>query len=218
MHSIPNIHILGIQGSGKGTQAAKLVERYSLTYVASGNLFRERARVDDELGHQIADWFKKGVLFPDELLVSTVDNFLETAPIKNGILCDGVMRTSIQQALLASVWEKHQLDQPFMINLVLSDEDAVKRIEHRKKEAEAGINTEHHKVFSGKLLQRTDDNPIAIQERIRLFHSMTQPVISHFQSLGLYIDIDASQSIDIIHTEICRNLEKHFPSLSHVTD
>ena len=84
MHSTPNIHILGIQGSGKGTQAARLVSRYSLSYIASGNLFRERAQIDDELGREITSELARGMLLPDNLLTSSVDTFLNTHTVQTG--------------------------------------------------------------------------------------------------------------------------------------
>ncbi len=214
--SLPaNIHILGIQGSGKGTQSALLVERYKFLYLASGNLFRARAEKGDELARKIGAEMKAGRLLPDAYLYHTVIDTLHEQPYPSGILGDGVIRTIGQFNHLNPVWEMNGLDKPLLINLVLDEAHALERIKHREEVIASG-NAELHKSFTGKLAHRADDNPQAIEERFQLFHTMTEPVIALFKDQGRCIEVDARVSIENIFSTICSGIEQYYPN-THVT-
>jgi len=214
---LPNIHIIGIQGSGKGTQSARLVEKYHFNYLASGNLFRERAQKKDAFGQEIAHEMHAGHLIPNSYLYQVIREYLVEHRVKKGLLGDGVIRTIEQFYSLEPVWKQHKLDEPLLIHLLLSEEEAVRRIEHRKKEQEESEKRNYHLMYSGKLLHRTDDNPLAIKERFALFHKMTEPVIKTLEAEGRCITIDAGPSPDEVFASICAALEEHFPKLRHVT-
>lgn len=214
--ALPNIHILGIQGSGKGTQSARLVKEFGLLYVASGNLFRGRAAKGDQLGQEIATELSKGKLLPDEILVKTIDDYLATqSPLRIGVLGDGVIRTKRQLELLAPIWEKYALEQPFLIHLELDQETARQRIIKRQQEQHLPEMRDYHATFSGKLIHRSDDNPLAIEERFALFHAMTEPIITQFQSSGRYARIDASKTPEGVYDEIKSCLGSFYPHLTH---
>jgi adenylate kinase len=214
---LPNVHILGIQGSGKGTQSSLLVERYGFTYASSGNLFRERAELTDPFGRQLAAQLSTGKLLPNSLLIDTIAEYLEFHKVTTGFLGDGVIRTLEQYEKLKPVWTDHDLGKPILIHLVLTEEVALRRIDQRKKEQADPTRQEYHLKYSGKLLHRTDDNPLAIQERFQLFHTMTAPVISLFTTLDRCIDINADQTVEAIQAEIRQHLERLYPQLHHVT-
>lgn len=209
---LPNIHILGIQGSGKGTQSARLVERYKLDYLASGNLFRQRAERKDAFANEIAHEMQAGHLLPNSYLYRTVREYLAEHKIKKGLLGDGVIRTAEQYHSLEPVWKQHHIGEPVLIHLVLSEEEALARIEHRKQLAEAENRT-HHLTYSGKLLHREDDNPLAISERFALFHKMTEPVIKIFEAEGRCIHINSAPAPDIVFASIGEALEERFAKL-----
>ena len=213
---LPNIHILGIQGSGKGTQSALLVTKFALNYVSSGNLFRERAAEADMFGLDLGKILHEGHLMPNEYLIQTVEDYLDNHTVLTGFLGDGVIRTLTQYTELNQVWKHHKLEAPLLIHLQLKEEVALDRIKHRQEELRDPSKHDYHLVYSGKLLHRTDDNPLAIRERFALFHKMTQPVINLFESQDRCIHISADQSIESIHAEICATLESHYPTL-HVT-
>jgi adenylate kinase len=213
---LPNIHILGIQGSGKGTQSALLVSKYSLNYVSSGNLFRERAARGDQFGINLGNVLREGHLIPNDFLVQTVEDYLDIHTIHTGFLGDGVIRTLTQYTELIPVWEHHELEVPLLIHLQLKEEVALDRIKHRQEELNDPTKHDYHLVYSGKLLHRTDDNPLAIRERFALFHKMTQPVIDLFEKQDRCIHISADQSIEAIHAEICSVLSSHY-SFQNVT-
>jgi adenylate kinase len=214
----PNIHLLGIQGSGKGTQASRLVEAYQLDYLGSGNLLRARSEVHDAVGHELQQELRRGKLVPDSYLVTTISDYLDAHPDLRGIIGDGVIRTTKQEELLTPIWEQHTLDLPLLIHLELSEEVAQERIATRKRQAESGENAAHHQTFSGKLLKRNDDNPLAIHERFRIFHSMTTPVIEVFEQKKRCIHISAEDSIEKIFSNIILAVKKFYPDIeSHVT-
>jgi len=211
---LPNLHILGIQGSGKGTQSAILEERFGLTYVSSGNLFRARAAQGGALGERIAGQLAKGTLLPDQLLAETIEDYLQNTQVERGFLGDGVMRTLQQKELLDPIWPAAGLQAPYLIHLQLSEAEALKRIEHRKQEAQAAERAAHYQRYGGKLLQRTDDNPTAIHERLALFHRMTEPLIAGFRESGSYFGVDAHQSIEAIAEQISTHISATFPELA----
>lgn len=212
---LPNLHILGIQGSGKGTQSALLVKKYQLTYISSGNLFRERAQQTDELGQIVAEELQKGRLLPDLLLFRVLEHYLASHTIQQGLLGDGVIRTMDQYNGLVDVWSKYGLEEPFLIHLELSDELAMERIKHREEEARDVAKTDFHHVYSGKLLKRSDANPKAIHERLALYHEMTQPVIAEFEKNNRCLHINGDQAIEAIHQQICEGLEARYPHFSN---
>jgi adenylate kinase len=211
--SLPNIHILGIQGSGKGTQSALLVKKYSLSYVSSGNLFRARAAEGDAFGTELGKELHAGRLIPNAYLVHTIEDYLTRHTVSKGFLGDGVIRTLEQYDDLCPVWDHHSLADPLLIHLQLSEEEALARIAHRREELNDPAKHDYHMVYSGKLLHRTDDNPLAIKERFALFHKMTLPVITLFEKKQRCIHISADQTIDEIHEVICDVLAQYYPHL-----
>ncbi len=210
---LPNIHIIGIQGSGKGTQSALLVEKFNLTYLAAGNMFRERAAVGDEIGLSIAAAMQAGKLLPIEFLVLTIDGYLHTHGTGPGILGDGIMRTVDQYNELSRIWDEHSIDKPYLINLVLDEETALQRIESRRLEQEDPGKRSHHEIYGGKLLKRNDDNPLAIHERFKIFHELTEPVVSIFKGQGRCVDINAADTIESIAAQVETTVTTWYPEL-----
>jgi adenylate kinase len=207
---LPNIHLIGIQGSGKGTQAALLVQRFGLTYVGSGNLLRKRARVGDAYAKNLDKLLCAGKLVPNHDLEKVVTEHIRQTEIVSGLVGDGVLRTLEQYRMFESVWPTMHLDRPLFIQLVLSDKLALERIQQRTQEKEQ--NRQHHLVYGGKLLHRADDNPAAIEQRIGLFHQMTQPMLTVAQAESRCVTVDAAQPIDAVHDAIVKNLVQIYPS------
>ena len=210
---IPNFHIIGIQGSGKGTQSSLLVERFKFNYLPSGNIFRERAQVDDEVGREMLAAMKLGQLLSLQQLTSMVDYYLSKNEISVALIGDGVIRTVEQNMALTKLWHEYDLDEPILIHLILNEEEALKRIENRKSQQDHPNLHEYHKVYSGKLINRVDDNQRAIHERFKLFHELTQPVINQFKAQNRCYDFDASKSVEEVHAEISELLLSIYPEI-----
>lgn len=215
---LPNIHLLGIQGSGKGTQSALLEMKFGLTYVASGDLFRARAALNDDFAAQLQNELKKGHLLATSYLLRTVRDFLENNPIKNGLLGDGVIRTEEENQELLALWPTYNLDQPFLIYLDLDQKTATQRIKHRKEEQKDPSRRAYFLKYGGKLLKRTDDNPQAISQRFTLFYQMTKPVITYFERNNRCLRIDARKEVEEIQAEMVQAILSIYPNLSHGSD
>jgi adenylate kinase len=212
--TLPNIHLLGIQGSGKGTQAALLVEAYAATYLASGNLFRQRASIDDEFGRAIATMMHAGQLLPNRYLLETVRQFLGEHQVHSFLLGDGIIRTLAQLHELVPIWQNFNLEAPLLINLDLSEDVARERVTKREQERDLAEKHDYHAVYSGKLIHRTDDNPQALEERFRLFRRMTEPIIAQFVAQGRCVTISADQSVESIQVHIRAGIASFYPQLS----
>ncbi|MBU6389103.1 nucleoside monophosphate kinase [Patescibacteria group bacterium] len=195
----PNIHILGIQGSGKGTQSDLLHQKYGFNTVSSGALFRTRAAQSDEFGTYLAKELAVGHLIADTHLFALVEEYLQANPIPVGFVGDGVIRTAAQYEGLQPVWKRYDLDTPLLFYLDLSDTLAIQRIENRIRQS------------GGQ--RRSDDNPEGIAARFQAYHRQTAPVISLFEAAGRCIQIKADQSIEAIHAQIVSAIEKEYPWL-----
>lgn len=194
---LPNLHILGIQGSGKGTQVAELVKQYGFTPISTGELFRQRAKVEDAYGQYVKRHLEEGELLTAEDLTQILENYLQTTPIATGILGDGVLRTVEQWGKLATLWPQYKLGEPMLIFLNLSEEVARERIAKRHG-----------------LEGRTDDLPKATERRLQLFHEKTMPVVELFQSHGRCVTIDASQEVATVTSEITKAIHSFFPEFA----
>jgi adenylate kinase len=122
----PNLHIFGIQGSGKDTQAAKLAQHYGLQHISSGDLVRARAHGGDEIAQQLDADLHKGRLIDDNILFALVDQKLRQ--LDGGIVGAGVIRTLTQHDHFSALWSSLNLDEPFAIELKISEELARERV------------------------------------------------------------------------------------------
>lgn len=194
---LPNLHILGIQGSGKGTQVAALVKRYQFTPISTGELFRQRATQGDEYGEYIRTHLDAGELLTAQDLKQILEAKLKASAITTGILGDGVLRTVEQWELLAPMWSQYGLGEPVLIYLQLDDEVARDRI--RKRQGLEG---------------RSDDLPAAIERRIQLFHEKTMPVIDLFSSHNRAAHVSALGEVDEVTERIAQAIHTFFPEFA----
>jgi len=209
----PNIHLIGIQGSGKGTQAAALVEEFGLTYIGSGNALRERAQKGDRFGRELSGVLQKGGLVESEYLLQTITDVLIDTPPTVGLVGDGIIRTVEQYTVFESVWEQFDLEDPFMVWLDISDETANKRIAMRQKEVKEGLRLDHHRVFSGRAVHRTDEHPEAIANRIALYHQFAEPLVTMLSERNQLIRIDAEPPVGDVAAAIITALRERFDDL-----
>ena len=201
--------IMGVQGSGKGTQAALLCERFNLKHITTGEIFRYHLKMQTELGKKAQVYIDKGNLVPDELVFEIVASELENSP--NGFILDGFPRTVAQAEYLM---KQYKIDHVFYLEL--SDEIAIRRIGSRRVCKSCGANyniyTLKPKVdgicdqCGGEVIIRSDDTPEAISIRIAKFHEETDVLSSYFDNLGILDRINANQSIDAVDQEIMKYL------------
>jgi adenylate kinase len=200
-----NIIIMGVQGSGKGTQAELLCETLNLKHINTGEIFRQQLKQRTELGQEAQVYINKGELVPDELVFRIVEGELKSA--ENGFLLDGFPRTVAQAEFLLA---QYTINDVFYLNL--DDETAKTRISSRRVCKVCGANynliTQPPKVdgvcdiCGGEVIQRSDDTEAAIAKRIEKFHEETDVLTSYFEQLGILHCIQADQPIADVQAEI----------------
>ncbi|MBT3304038.1 nucleoside monophosphate kinase [Candidatus Woesearchaeota archaeon] len=192
---------IGAPGVGKGTYTSKIVDKYGWFHVSPGELLRENVREKTELGNKIAAVMQSGDLIDDDLVIGVIKNAIEG---KDSVLFDGFPRT-VYQAEKLDDFAKPSL----IINFVADEEKIVERLSGRRvcPECEAIFHVKNipSKVegvcdkCSGALVQRKDDLPEAIKERLRVFHELTQPVVEFYREREEFKVVDAnSDDVDSI--------------------
>ncbi|NQV19122.1 MAG: nucleoside monophosphate kinase [Armatimonadetes bacterium] len=200
-----NVVLLGIQGSGKGTQSDLLVEKYGLVHITTGGLFRQNIKQETRLGKIAKSFIDKGELVPDEYAFEIVSKALSSA--KDGFILDGFPRNLEQTKFLLN---KFEIDKVFLLEL--DDETAIERILARRqcKKCKKVYNILFQKpkvknvcdICGGELILREDDNKKAICKRIEKFHHETEKVIKLFKEQSNFFSINATQSLSVISKEI----------------
>lgn len=202
--------IFGMQGSGKGTQAKKIAEKYNIKHISTGDIFRENVKNQTELGKKVVEYMNKGELVPDSLTCEIVKDTLNKV---DGFILDGFPRNLFQAEELAKM-----LDIDKVINLKLTDEEAVKRISGRRSCQACGAV--FHTLFNPPkqenvcdicketLIQRDDDKEEAIRKRLELYHENERKLLDFYQARGILVNVDGVRPIDVIFDDICNVLNE----------
>jgi adenylate kinase len=185
-----NLLVLGPQGSGKGTQAARISADHGIPHVSTGEMFRAAIAEGTELGRQVEPFLSAGELVPDELTVALIRERLSQPDAANGFVLDGFPRNPAQaeelDAMLAEIGRS--LDAVLFFDI--PDEVALERIAVRA--AEEG---------------RPDDQADAIARRLAIYHEQTEPVVERYRATGKLVPLHASRSIGEVAAEIGAALE-----------
>lgn len=183
-----NLIILGPQGSGKGTQAKLLAEKFNLTHVSSGSLLREFAKGDSEKAKLVADLLTTGSLLPFDIVLEVAEPVILAA--QSGFILDGTPRDVMQAEYLDWYLGERKIKIDKVILLDIPREVSLDRLAKRAE-------IEH----------RTDDTPQAIHERLDVYHEETLPVIEHYRQQGKLIEVDGTPDIQTIFVDIVSKLE-----------
>ena len=213
-----NIVILGPPGVGKGTYAEFLSDKYNIPKISVGDLFRRAIKDETELGKKIKDYVSSGDLVPDEIVIELVKNRLQEDDCKRGFLLDGYPRT-VAQAEAMGKFKKIDM----ALNFVAPDEIIMSRIGGRRTCSKCGaiyhIRNVPPKVegvcdrCGGRLIQRSDEKPQVIKNRLVVYREKTKPVIDYLRKKGLLADVDAHYDIEEID-KIISQCEKHLQGLN----
>jgi len=188
-----NIIFIAPPASGKGTMSELLIEKYGYTHISTGDILREMAKVDDELGHTIKDLLQKGELIPDDIVYSAVERRLAMKDLDNGYILDGFPRNLSQALEYDKILEKIHRDLGVVIELITDKETLERRITGRRicSECKAtynvltGVNTpKNEKVCDkcgGMLYQREDDNYESFQNRYQTYLDKTLPLVDYYK-------------------------------------
>jgi adenylate kinase len=209
-----NYILFGPPGAGKGTQAKRIVEKYGIVHLSTGDMFREAKKSDEKIGALMA----AGQLIPDETVVEMVRKRLQKDDVKKGFLLDGFPRTLNQAQSLDEMLEKEniKLDAVFFIDI--PHEEAVKRIAGRRV---CGCGASFHVHFlrpkaEGKcdfcgadLIQRSDDKEETVKERLNVYDNQTKPLIEYYRNTDLMAGIDGSQNEKNVFEQIEKKIGKN---------
>ena len=213
-----NLIILGPQGSGKGTQAKMLAEKYNLEHIDMGKFLREVAKQDTPIGREIYRIQNvTNTLVPSRILREVLHLKINSLSREQGVLFEGVPRKRDQQEYLEEAIQKsgRKIDAFIFINI--PEEETVKRISKRwtcKKGHPLimgkDIHTKDDKCPNDgtEIYQRTDDTPEGIKKRLEVYKEETIPVVENFRERGLLIEVDGRPSIEEVSASIVRELEK----------
>ena len=212
-----NLLIIGAPGAGKGTMSEKLIDRYHLTHVSTGDMLRAAVKAGTPVGLKAQEYMNKGALVPDEVIHDIIVERLSQDDIDNGFLFDGYPRTLAQAQDLDAILDEVGKKIDGVINLDIDDEILIKRITGRrlcptcgeifniyfKAPAKEGICDK----CGAELIQRKDDNLDSLTVRLQEYHNNTQPVIEYYDKAGLVKNIDATKVIDEVFGDIEAALE-----------
>lgn len=198
------IILLGAPGAGKGTQAEKVCEYLSIPAISTGNIIREALKSGTELGKQAKSYIDKGQLVPDEIVIEIIKGRLEDDDCKNGFVLDGFPRTIPQ----AEALDKMGVEIDKVIDLDVPDDIIISRMSGRRVCEKCGAS--YHLQYrrpkvdgvcdkcAGTLVQRKDDQPDTVKERLKVYHNQTAPLKEYYQKKGKLFVIDGKSDIKTI--------------------
>ena len=186
-----NIVLFGAPGAGKGTQSEKVLKKYNLVHLSTGDLFRLHLNNETTLGLEAKKYMNKGDLVPDEIVIGMVEDKINKSSNVIGFVFDGFPRTINQAIALDNMLEKKNIPIKQMIALKVDEKELIKRIQNRAK-------------TSG----REDDKSIdKINNRIQVYNQETKPVADYYKKHDKYSEVDGIGEIDEIFIKLCSKID-----------
>lgn len=186
-----NIVIFGAPGSGKGTQSAKIIDKYGLFHISTGEVLRTHIKNGTELGKIADSYISKGNLIPDDLMIRILEDVLDNEEgAKKGVVFDGFPRTIPQAHALKEMLEKRGTSIHAVVGLEVPEEELTRRMLQRGKET-----------------GRADDTPETIANRLKVYHTQTHPLKEYYTSTGEYLPIPGDGVVDEIFAAITCGIE-----------
>jgi len=188
---VANILLLGPQGAGKGTQGRLIASAHGLPHVATGDMLRTAMAAGTDLGCRVKPIYDAGGLVPDDLMIALIRERLAEGDAREGFVLDGFPRTMTQAEALEEMLR--EIGRGLDVVLEFQVPDGVGRERMLRRAAEEG---------------RTDDTPEAIDERLRLYHEETEPLIEYYRTRGNLVGVHADRPVNEVFSEIQETLEQ----------
>ena len=207
-----NLVLLGPPGAGKGTQAMRLVNDFSLPYIATGNMLRDAVRGGTELGGKAKEYMDRGDLVPDDLIIAMIIERLEKEDTRQGFILDGFPRTQGQAEALDRELEQLSRHLSAALLIDVGEEEALRRLSGRRVcvknqhnfhvDFDPPKHDERCDVDGSRLLVREDDKPEVVKHRLEEYQNKTEPVISYYENQEILRRIDGSRSAEAVSDQI----------------
>lgn len=208
--------MLGAPGAGKGTQAARVAERFRIPHISTGDIFRANIKNGTELGKKAKSYMDAGELVPDELVCDLVADRIAQPDCGEGFILDGFPRTIPQAEALDEAVRKAGTPIDFAVDIEVPDEHIISRMGGRRACLSCGAT--YHVVYNppkkedvcdrcgGKLVLRDDDRPETVKNRLDVYHAQTQPLIDYYKDKKVLVTVDGTQSMDDVFSAILEKL------------
>ncbi len=187
-----NLVLFGPPGAGKGTQSARLIDKYNLIHLSTGDILRGELKAESPLGLEAKKYMDKGELVPDSVVIGMIEIKLDQNSDAKGFIFDGFPRTSAQAKALDELLEKKGTSISAMLSLEVEHDELVNRLLNRGKE-------------SGRA---DDQNTEVIENRIKVYNNETAPLINYYDAQGKYIAVKGMGSIDEIFDNLCSSIDE----------
>lgn len=208
--------LLGPPGAGKGTQAVRIVEKYNVPHISTGDIFRENIKNGTELGKKAQEYMNKGELVPDDLVIDLATSRLLEDDCKNGFLLDGFPRTVYQAEKLDEFLTAHGMKLDKVIDIEVEKEELITRLTGRRVCKQCGasyhvVNIPPKKegicdICGGELFQRADDTVETVENRIEVYNEQTMPLVDYYKRADNIVTIDGALPLETVFAEIVKSI------------
>jgi adenylate kinase len=211
------IVLLGAPGAGKGTQAKKLIEKYGIPQISTGDLLRAAVSAGTALGKEAKSYMDKGELVPDSVVLGMVGERLKQDDCKKGYILDGFPRNTAQAEALDKMLAALNMSLTGAVSVDVPFEDLMKRLTGRRTCKACG---QMYNIYfsapkkegacdkcSGELYQRDDDKEATIKKRLEVYTAQTEPLMGYYRNKGIVKSVAGTGSIDEIFSKVCAILE-----------
>ena len=208
--------LLGPPGAGKGTQAVRIVEKYGIPHISTGDIFRDNIKRQTELGKKAQEYMNKGELVPDDLVIEIATDRLLRDDCKKGFLLDGFPRTVYQAEKLDEFMQAHGGKIDHVINLEVEDDLLIFRLTGRRVCKQCGASFHVVNIppkvegicdrCGGELVQRSDDTEETVKNRIAVYKEQTMPLIDYYTKADNISTLDGAAPLDECFAEIVKVL------------